>query len=256
MTPTLELLHQAFGAYQAGEIGAEHLLATLEELADIVTGYLQELEACADDEPGYHQLVEAFDEHLEALEWLADNLDQPAEGLTRIEAAVARMVEAQHSLEEVARVLCPRCAQPNPVGSPRCGSCSVQLPSWHAPRQSTVSLSESAPAEPELLTEDFVRVATALERWRQGSGREAFEKTVEAVRSSLERQRDRYHAFATDDPATIGLRLRCLAAFEASLLALDQMLKAFETEDASYLANGLADLREAALELVACHPPR
>ncbi|MGE0495211.1 MAG: hypothetical protein AB7S38_38755 [Vulcanimicrobiota bacterium] len=251
MTPTLELLRQAFAAYQAGEIEAEHLLATLEEVADIVTGYLQELEASADDEPGCDQLVEAFDEHLEALEWLADHLEQPAPGLARIEAAVAQMVEAQHSLEEVAKALCPRCAQPNPVGSPRCGSCSVQLPSWHAPRQSTVSLSESAPPEPELLTEDFVRVATALERWRQGSGREAFEKTVESVRDSLERQRDRYHDFHTEDPATFQLRLRCLAAFEASLQALAKMLRAFETEDASYLDNGLADLREAARELVA-----
>lgn len=273
-SPTLDALFDIFAAYHQGKASQEEVLALISEVGEHVEDYLDALEEQAEagqvdvEDRGFQMIREGFEEHLEGLELLAEDPEEPFDGLNLIQSAINRMVYGRRLLMARARaassVACVYCSAENPIGETRCQACFRRLPVAGDAASSTtsVSIKEGRPGTTEVLTEEFVTLSRAVESWKRG------ELSVQGLRSTLDEIADSLgehlaeNRTLPDQLASFGstavaqgreLANRTSQALQTSLEALQKMGRTFETDDGSYLENGLHDFYVQAKVLVGCH---
>lgn len=272
--PTLETLRDIFASYQVGEAELDEVLEEIQAVAEHVSDYLDQLDEQADSglvdihQEGYQMIREGFEEHLTGLELLEENPDSPKEGLDKIQSAVNLMVQGRRSLaashEKSDFLTCVFCGQQNSVLESRCGKCSRQLPVTGATDSDgcSISVKEGSSSDSEMMTQEFVSLNKAVEKWRAGeiSDYELLDD-MDRLNDALAEQHEA-NAGIPKQLARLGagaqaegllVSQRSAEALEKSAGALVTMRRAFETGDGSYLENGLHAFYLQAKVLVECH---
>lgn len=272
--PTLETLRDIFEAYDAGEVESAQVLETIDEVTEHVNDYLDELEAQGEagevdpEDEGYQMILQGFEEHLIGIELLTESEDGPDEGLARVQKAVNMMVKGRRIMkaknEVPTSVSCLFCGHENAVGSTRCGQCSRQLPVTgnQSMDQSSISVKEAVEADSEVMTQEYVKLAEAVELWKEdmSSGGQLCEALNE-VGDSLERQLRANKGIARqlerfgEQVRAEGERIasRISAALDASNELLDEIYHAYDDEDDVNMDSALHNYYLQAKILVECH---
>lgn len=256
--PSFEYLQDALGAFKDGHLAEDGVLQVLEQVANHLVDYMEEFEDL--EEPVPAAIHQAFQDHLAALEELAENLESPAESLQKVQTALEKLVAFQESPETPGTVPCVFCGHPNPSSSLRCGSCTAKLPLSSDHREdNTLSLGEND-VDSETLTLDFVTLAGALEQWnKKVLSEEGLRDVCGRVGRNFEQQMKEMAEF----PAQLSRLPKALAergkdiseqslrALEMSQLALQELLSHLESEP-YFRQTALATLQAEARELVKC----
>ncbi len=273
-SPTLDALFDIFAAYNDGKATLNEVLDLINEVGEHVEDYLDALEEQAESgqvdvhDQGYLMIREGFEEHLEGLELLAEDPESPYDGLNMIQSAINRMVYGRRLLMARVRaakvVECVYCSAENPIGETRCQACFRRLPvaGDAASMATSVTVKEGRRGGTEVLTEEFVTLSRAVESWKAGqlsTGdlNATLDELAEALQDHLIANRglpDQLSRFGSTAVAQgRNLANRTSHALQISLEALQKMRRTFETDDGSYLENGIHDFYVQAKVLVGCH---
>ncbi len=269
-SPPVAAVRRCWESVCQGQADESDLLLTLQAFADRVQFELNRLEGQVfqgqsdPKDPIFAAVVEAFERQLEAVERMAEELNDPGQGhmvaglelaLQANDALMKAQFELVQRVHHQSYVDCPFCSTTNERGSERCSSCSRNLP-MAEPTGQTVSVvqAEGLPlsaGEGRPMTENALRITQAVDAYRQGQlDFEQLYAVLDEVEEKLLGHQDGNQQAIEAEGDPQGYLAETHTALERSLEALDHMRLAWDKDDDSYLEEGLHRLHLASDELL------
>lgn len=182
-------------------------------MADHLMDYMEEFETLEEDgdvdsgDPEQAIIRSAMSDYLSALEALAENPDEPAAELIRIQDAIQALQDSENRLLSPNRdkpgVACPHCAHLNEPHLSHCGACSARLPFASDQSGATLNVAEQAAEPEEITTVEFAKLREVVDRWLRDEVADSFiVQTISSLGRVLLRQERELTNFRDGNPDT------------------------------------------------------
>ena len=269
-SPPLAAVRRCWDDVLAGRAQDEDLLLTLQAYSDRVQFELNRLESQVfqglsdPKDPVFAAIVDGFERQLQAVERMAQEIDDPEKGHMDIGLELAQRannalmkahLELLQRVEQVSRMDCPFCGVSQERGGERCVQCGRTLPGLPPVQQSSFSVVQAEGLQPRAeglpMTENARQLNEAYRSWKAGAmDWEQLYTVLDEVEDRLMRHQDSNAQAVVDEGDPKGLLARTHEVLEDSLEALDHMRMAWDKEDDSYLEVGMGKFLEASDQLL------